>query len=206
MKPFLYFLSGLLFPGMVWSKPSKNKHLYLTFDDGPHPVITPKVLNILDAFGAKATFFCVGENVKKHMETYQEVLKRGHICGNHTYQHLTGWKTPTDKYITDVRKCSKHVTSALFRPPHGKIKPLQLKALKKEGYTVVMWSVLTKDYQHRSNKKKLLQSAIKKTGPGSIIVFHDSEKAANHLLYILPEFLDYFTKKGYSFKTLQNDT
>lgn len=202
MKPFLYFLSGLIFPEMVWSKPSKNKELYLTFDDGPHPVITPKVLNILDAYGAKATFFCVGENVMKYKETYQEILNHEHQTGNHTYHHLTGWNTPTEKYITDVKKCAKEVTSPLFRPPYGKIKFKQLKLLGKEGYQIVMWSVLTGDYQFTNHKEKLLNTAIKKTKPGSIIVFHDSEKAADNLLFLLPKYLAHFSKKGYTFKSL----
>ena len=202
MKPFLYFLSGFLFPGLTWKKPPKNKQLYLTFDDGPHPVITPKVLNILDVYDAKATFFCVGENVKNNGDTYQEILKRGHKTGNHSFHHLNGWKTPNKDYISNVKMCAEHVQSSLFRPPHGRIKPKQIKVLRKEGYSIIMWTVLTKDYKENGDQKKMLKIAIKKTNPGSIIVFHDSEKAADNLLYMLPEFLEYFTRKGYTFKTL----
>lgn len=202
MKPFLYFLSGLLFPGLTWKKPPKNKQLYLTFDDGPHPVITPKVLNILDVYDAKATFFCVGENVKNYRDTYHEILKRGHKTGNHSFHHLNGWKTPNKEYISDVKACAEHVQSSLFRPPYGKIKPKQLKVLRKEGYSIIMWTVLAKDYREKDDKKTMLKIAIKKTIPGSIIVFHDSKKAADNLLYILPEFLEYFTQNGYSFKSL----
>jgi peptidoglycan/xylan/chitin deacetylase (PgdA/CDA1 family) len=140
--------------------------------------------------------------VKKYTATYQEILSRGHQTGNHTFHHLKGWEIPTEKYLMDVHECATYVNSSLFRPPHGKIKPQQVKALSKEGYNIVMWSVLTKDYQAKSDKKKLLNSAIKKTNPGSIIVFHDSEKAADMLLYLLPKYLDYFSQRDYSFKLL----
>jgi len=202
MKQFSLIFSSLFFPGLTWKIPSKTKNIFLTFDDGPHPEITPKVLNILDAYDAKATFFCVGENVKKHQETYREIISRGHQTGNHTFHHLKGWSTPAKAYLNDVVKCSKHLESMLFRPPYGKITPLQINTLKKEGFNIVMWSVLTGDYKINANQKKLLKNAIKRTQPGSIIVFHDSEKAASNLMYLLPRFLEHFSKKGYLFKVI----
>ena len=202
MKRFLLLFSSFFFPGLTWKIPSKTKRLFLTFDDGPHPEITPKVLNILEAYDAKATFFCVGDNVNKYKNTYQEILHHGHQTANHTYHHLRGWNTPAKSYFNDVMKCSEHVDSRLFRPPYGKITPNQVKALKKAGFRIVMWSILTRDYKLNTDKKKLLKNAIKRTQPGSIIVFHDSEKAAGNLLYILPRFLKHFSNEGYSFKII----
>ncbi len=202
MKSFSIFLFGLFFPELTWKIPSKTKKLFLTFDDGPHPVITPKVLNILDEYDAKATFFCVGENVQKYPETYHQILNRTHLTGNHTYHHLKGWKTPSEEYLSDALKCKEYVQSLLFRPPYGKITPKQVRALKNEGFSVIMWTVLTKDYKTTSKKEKLLKRVISKTKPGSIIVFHDSKKAADNLLYLLPEYLKHFKKKGYSFDVL----
>ncbi len=202
MKHFLHIFSSFFFPGLTWKILSKTKRLYLTFDDGPHPEITPKVLNILEAYDAKATFFCVGENVNKYKDTYHEILNCGHQTGNHTYHHLNGWKTTTKEYIKDISMCSEQLDSKLFRPPHGKITPRQINMLKKQGFSIVMWSVLTRDYKTNVNKKNLLKKAIKRTQPGSIIVFHDSEKAADNLLYILPPFLEHFANEGYSFKII----
>lgn len=199
MKPLIIYLSGLIFPHLIWKIPSKTKNLFLTFDDGPHPLITPKVLNILDGYDAKATFFCVGENVQKYTETYHQILKRGHRTGNHTYHHLKGWITPLKDYLDDAMKCKDYIQSILFRPPYGKVTPNQIKALKKENFRIIMWTVLSQDYKVNTNKKMLLRKAIRKTRSGSIIVFHDSEKAADNLMYILPEYLKYFKNKGYSF-------
>ncbi len=195
-------ITSMVFPELLWKFPSRNKELFLTFDDGPHPVITPKVLNILDAYEAKATFFCVGENVQKYPETYARILERGHRTGNHTFNHLRGWGTEKTEYLDNIRKCRELVDSDLFRPPHGRITKKQAEILLASGYKIVMWSVLTKDYQQNSNREKLLQNAIRKTEPGSIIVFHDSEKAAENMLFLLPRFLEYFSGKGYVFKAI----
>lgn len=196
-------LSAFLFPGLTWKIATENKELFLTFDDGPHPLITPKVLNILDEYNAKATFFCVGENVQKHPEAYAEIISRGHQTGNHTFNHLKGWETSAKEYLDNIRKCNELVPSALFRPPHGRILPGQVRQLKKEGYQVVMWSVLARDYQQNSDKKNLLQKVLAQTKAGSIIVFHDSEKAAENMLYMLPEFLAHFSEKGYAFNVIE---
>lgn len=202
MSIFSVNLLHVLFPDFTWKIPTKMKKLFLTFDDGPHPVITSKVLNILDEYNAKATFFCVGENVKEHPEIYKEILLNGHQTGNHTYNHLKGWNTATKSYIESIQRCKQLVNSDLFRPPHGRITYKQVKALKKEGYRIIMWSVLTKDYNKTGNKDRLLKRAIRKTRSGSIIVFHDSEKAEENLFYLLPKFLDHFTGKGYSFELI----
>jgi len=202
MSIFSVNLLHVLFPDFTWKIPTKMKKLFLTFDDGPHPVITSKVLNILDEYNAKATFFCVGENVKEHPEIYKEILLNGHQTGNHTYNHLKGWNTATKSYIESIQRCKQLVNSDLFRPPHGRITYKQVKALKKEGYRIIMWSVLTKDYNKTGNKDRLLKRAIRKTRSGSIIVFHDSEKAEENLFYLLPNFLDHFTGKGYSFELI----
>jgi len=202
MRIFSVNLLHVFFPGLTWKIPTKTKKLFLTFDDGPHPVITSKVLNILDEYNAKATFFCIGENVKNHPKIYNEILIKGHQTGNHTYNHLRGWNTTTTKYLENIQKCSQLVNSDLFRPPHGRISYRQIKALKKEGYRIIMWSVLTKDYYKTGHKNRLLKRAIRKTRSGSIIVFHDSKKAEENLFYLLPKFLDHFTGKGYLFELL----
>ena len=202
MRIFSINFLHVFFPGFVWKIPTKTKKLFLTFDDGPHSVITSKVLNILDEYNAKATFFCVGENVKEHPEIYREILSKGHQTGNHTYNHLRGWNTTTKRYIESVQRCNQLVNSDLFRPPHGRITRKQLRVLKKEGYKIIMWSVLTKDYNTSADKNGLLERAVHKTRPGSIIVFHDSEKAEDNLLYLLPKFLDHYTRKGYSFELI----
>ena len=202
MEHLSLIFSNLFFPGLTWKIPSKAKRLFLTFDDGPHPEITPKVLNILEAYDANATFFCVGKNVHHHPDTYSEILRRGHQTGNHTYHHLNGWITNENNYMSDIMKCSEQVDSNLFRPPYGRITTKQAKTLKKEGFRIIMWSVLTKDYKKSVEEETLLKKAIKRTRPGSIIVFHDSVKAASHLMYILPRFLEHFAKEGYSFEVI----
>jgi peptidoglycan/xylan/chitin deacetylase (PgdA/CDA1 family) len=195
-------IASLVFPGLTWKFPSRNKELFLTFDDGPHPVVTPKVLNILDEYKAKATFFCVGENVQKHPETYARILERGHRTGNHTFNHLKGWKTEKTEYLDNIRKCDELIDSRLFRPPHGRITSKQARMVVSSGYQIIMWSVLTKDYRQNGNREKLLQKAIRHTKPGSVVVFHDSEKAAENMLWMLPGFLAYFSEKGFVFKVV----
>lgn len=204
MDSYFIRISAMLFPGLIWKLPAGKNEIYLTFDDGPHPVITPKVLNILDGYNAKATFFCVGENVQKYPETYAEIISRGHQTGNHTHNHVKGWKTQREKYLQNVHQCNRVVSSQLFRPPHGQITPPLARLLNKEGYKTVMWDVLTKDYSQRSVTEKRLQRAIHKTRDGSVVVFHDSDKAALHMLKILPEFLAHFSAKGFSFKSLRH--
>ena len=188
-----------LFPELLWNVPVTDDVIYLTFDDGPHPDITPKVLNILSQFDAKACFFCVGNNVHKYPAIFHDVLNAGHLTGNHSYHHINGWRTPDEVYFRDVDACNKLVHARYFRPPYGKIRPSQIKYLKKQ-YQLVMWSVVSYDYDAGISKKECLNIAINKTTRGSIVVFHDSVKAEKNLLYALPRYLEHYAKRGYRFE------
>ncbi len=193
-----------LFPNYIWDINNGENVLYLTFDDGPHPQVTPWVLNTLADFNAKASFFCVGENITKFNEVYKEIKNQDHTIGNHTFNHLNGWKTKTKKYLENIKKTDLLLedTSGLFRPPHGRIKRKQAKYLLKNNYKIVMWDVLSGDFDKNLNKEKCLQNVLQNTKKGSIIVFHDSEKAFDKLQYVLPKALEYFTKKGFVFNAL----
>lgn len=191
----------LLVPGLLWQKPAGNKQLYLTFDDGPEPEITPAVLDILDRYGAKATFFCVGENVEKHPDVFEQVKKRGHLTGNHSFNHLNGWKTPLDQYFENVYKCHEKVQSPWFRPPYGRITPAQIHTLRKD-FTIVMWSVLSYDFDREIDKEECLGIVLRHADDGSIVVFHDSKKAAPRMLYALEHTLGHFAGLGYRFSRL----
>ena len=190
-----------LFPILTWEIKTTKKEIYLTFDDGPNPKITPQVLKILSEFNAKATFFCVGENVEKHPDTYKQVISNGHKTGNHSYNHLNGWKTPNPEYFANIQKADNLIKSNLFRPPYGRISLSQIVPLSKI-YKIIMWSVLTYDYDSKVNKEQCFKNSISKTKPGSIVVFHDSLKSENNLLYALPLFLKHFLDKGYIFSLL----
>ena len=195
------FLVKIIYPQLLWGMPAGGKEIFVTFDDGPHPEITPEVLKILARYQAKATFFCVGQNVEKYPETYREIISHGHQVGNHTYNHLKGWETSDEVYFENIKKCRQLVGSNLFRPPHGRIKRSQIKFLKND-YKIVMWSVLSYDFSKEISKEKCLQIAQKYTKSGSIVVFHDSEKAAENMLYALPRFLGHFQNKGFVFKPI----
>ena len=181
----------------IWHLEGENK-VYLTFDDGPTPIITEKVLDILDKFKIKSTFFCLGRNVDKYPEIYNEIIKRGHAIGNHTYSHLNGWKTKYKEYVNDVELATNHIKSNLFRPPYGKIKPFQLRNVYKR-YKVVMWDVLSGDFSKNIDNETCLNNVIKFTSDGSIIVFHDSVKASDNLFYALPRAIEYLLSKGFKF-------
>jgi len=189
-----------LFPELLWNVAVTDNIIYLTFDDGPHPVITPKVLNILEQYDAKACFFCVGNNVQRYPKIFHQVKEAGHLIGNHSYHHINGWRTPDDLYFEDVDKCNKLVRSHYFRPPYGKIRPSQMRYLKKH-YQLVMWSVVTYDFDRETTGEECFQRSVNKTTRGSIVVFHDSEKAEKNMLYALPRFLEYFSEKGFRFET-----
>jgi peptidoglycan/xylan/chitin deacetylase (PgdA/CDA1 family) len=195
-----YLLKKLYSQG-TWRKSKNEKKIYLTFDDGPVPEVTPWVLDILKANSIKATFFCVGENVEKHKELYQRILQEQHAVGNHTYSHINGWKTPLQDYLENIEKCAKNVRSTLFRPPYGRIRKKQQRALA-DRYTIVMWDVLTGDYDRKTSPKKCLRNAVKYTRNGSIIVFHDSIKAKSNIQYALPRFIEAAKANGYSFEKL----
>jgi peptidoglycan/xylan/chitin deacetylase (PgdA/CDA1 family) len=191
----------ILYPKFVWKKPNMDKTIYLTFDDGPIPVVTPWVLEELDKFNAKATFFCVGDNVKKHPEVFNEVIKKGHTIGNHTYNHLNGWNTSAMTYLNNFNDFEHQFPTLLFRPPYGRIKKKQAEEILKT-HQIIMWSVLTKDYSSSISKEKCLKNTIRRTTSGSIVLFHDSLKAQENLYYTLPRFLYHFSKLGYRFEKL----
>jgi len=239
MKPYLAKTPKLiqaLFPDYTWrigadKKPDSksDREIYLTFDDGPHPEITPWILKILANYNAKATFFCVGENVLKYPENYSQILEQEHSIGNHTFNHINGWKTSNKNYQNSVLKAEEIIknkkrekrkekregespsyqttnnqqpTTKLFRPPYGKIKSSQSKFLIKNGFKIIMWDVLSYDFDINILKENCLENVIEHVQNGSIIVFHDSEKAFKNLEFVLPKTLEYFSKKGYVFKVL----
>lgn len=198
--PFFY---RLLFPGGIWRMPSKNeKVIYLTFDDGPIPEITPWVLSILDKYKIKATFFCVGDNVKKYPGVYQQILSKGHCVGNHTFNHIQGLKTKTEDYIENARKASEYIQSSLFRPPHGHLRIPQFFKLRK-NYHVVLWDVVTRDYSKRLNPEDVFSNVKDYVRNGSIVVFHDSLKAEKNMKYALPLAIEWLLEQGYVFKTIE---
>lgn len=188
-----------LFPRYVWRLPNDENKVYLTFDDGPTPEITTWVLDQLDAYQAKATFFCIGDNIRKFPEIYHDVISRGHQIGNHTYNHLNGWKTVTSHYIENTFEWEEYAATKplLFRPPYGKIKKKQAQKLMQKGYRIVMWDVLSADFDASISPEKCLENVVKNIESGSIVVFHDSEKAFKNLQYTLPQTLRYLKEKGY---------
>lgn len=196
-----------LFSSYMWSVPTKVKEVYLSFDDGPHPAVTPFVLQTLKQYNALATFFCLGKNVQQYPEVYQQILNNGHSVGNHSYNHLNGWDTAVEKYKDDVRLAADWIKSNLFRPPYGRIKLSQAKEMKaamgQEKTRIVMWDVLSGDFDTLNSKEECLDNVLKNYVPGSIIVFHDSEKAFPHLKYVLPFVLEALQKKGYLFKAIK---
>ncbi len=189
------------FPGYVWRIPSAEPTLYLTFDDGPIPGVTPWVLDILQQYQAKATFFCVGDNVRKHPAIYHRIVAEGHAVGNHTYNHLNGWKTDARVYIHNVRHCLRLVPSKLFRPPYGRIMPRQ-RAFLQRHFRIVMWDVLSGDFDPKITARQCLENVLKNAESGSIVVLHDSLKAEPHLRVVLPEVLEYYAKAGYVFRAI----
>lgn len=202
-----------IFSNYVWDIPNTENKIYLTFDDGPTPEITQWVLQELEKYNAKATFFCIGNNIKKHPEIFEKVIANGHSIGNHTFNHLNGWKTPTEDYLANSIQWSvvsgqspncqlKTENCNLFRPPYGKIKTAQSKRLRQLSYKIIMWDVLSADYDATISKEKCLENATKNVQSGSIIVFHDSVKAFPHLEYTLPKALKYYKEKGFVFEKL----
>lgn len=201
-----------MFPNYVWDIATNNKELYLTFDDGPTPEVTNWTLDILKQYDAKATFFCIGANVEKHPDIFKSIIKDGHTIGNHTQNHIKGWKTKTKVYLKEVIGAQTTIHSnlenpntskvTLFRPPYGQIKPKQGKKLIELGYQIIMWDVLSFDWEQDLSEEKCLENVISKSKEGSIIVFHDSVKASKNMMYALPKVLDIFSKKGYEFKSL----
>jgi peptidoglycan-N-acetylglucosamine deacetylase len=193
-----------LFSGIIWEMPETKKALYLTFDDGPHPLVTPFVLDELDKYNAKATFFCIGKNVAEHPGIFKRILEQGHAVGNHTYDHLDGWKTENAKYLQNILEARNYITSPLFRPPYGRITRNQRKLLMQldEPFKVIMWNVLSGDFDVSVTPEKCCKNVLDNAKSGSVIVFHDSGKAYERLRYTLPAVLKYFSEKGYQFEKI----
>lgn len=194
-------LLRFLYPQLLWHKNRDKRTLYLTFDDGPIPNVTTSILKILKEYKIKATFFCVGENIHKFPEIFEQILKDGHSVGNHTYHHLKGWETPNDEYLLDIKKCQKLTKSNLFRPPYGRATRAQYSELKK-SYEIVMWDIMSGDFDTSMSPKKCLKNVLKHSRNGSIIVFHDNVKAEPRVLYTLPRAIQHWLKQGYEFEVL----
>lgn len=192
-----------LYRSCVWDMPGHDKVVYLSFDDGPHPVATPFVLNTLAQYNATATFFCIGKNVTEQPVLYRQIIQQGHGVGNHTHNHLNGWKTSTQEYIDNIALAAQQVASPLFRPPYGRLRWAQIRALK--DYKIIMWSVLSGDFDPSISSKQCLDNVLQNVSPGAIIVFHDSEKAFEKMSYALPILLQQLSKQGYQFKRLDID-
>jgi peptidoglycan/xylan/chitin deacetylase (PgdA/CDA1 family) len=191
------------YPKCVWDIPSVEKNIYLTFDDGPTAGITGWVLDELKKFQAKATFFCIGKNVVEQPELFARISTEGHTIGNHTFSHLNGWATKEYSYLKDVIKCQQVVKANLFRPPYGKLTRVQTNSINRK-YKIIMWDVLSADFDKTITPEKCLQNVLKNTTKGSIVVFHDSLKAEKNLKYTLPKILEHFTKNGFQFKAIHH--
>lgn len=190
-----------LFPLYNWKVNTQDKVLYLTFDDGPIPDVTNEVLDILNEYNAKATFFCVGENVSKNPHIFGRVIRNGHAVGSHTYNHLNGWSVDIEFYLNNMRQAATLIKSSLFRPPYGRIRPLQARAISKD-FKIVMWDVLSGDFDAANTAEDCYHNVINNAIPGSIIVFHDSIKSRSNVLGALPQVLNYYTSLGYRFEAL----
>ena len=203
------WLFRALFPQCTWQVRTERKELFLTFDDGPIPGVTDWVLEILEQKQAKGTFFCVGDNIRKHPDLFKRLIAEGHAIGNHTYNHIKGWQTHNEAYYMNIWNWEKEALSLdvalpnkpLFRPPYGQIKPTQANFLK-EKFQIIMWSIVTGDFDAHLHQASCLEKSVQMTRPGSIIVFHDSLKAEKNLRYLLPRYIDHMAEMGYTFSTL----
>lgn len=200
-----------LYPGCTWHIASREKIIFLTFDDGPHPTATPYVLDTLQQYQAKATFFCIGKNVVEYPDIYRRILDEGHRTGNHTHNHFNGWKVKNEQYINNILEAGKYIDSNLFRPPYGRITQFQVKLLtgmashtgSNRSFRIIMWDVLSGDFDLDLSAENCSLNVINKTRPGSIVVFHDSEKAFPRMQKALPDTLQYFSEKGFRFEAIQ---
>jgi len=184
-----------LYPDCLWEMPPEDGKVYLTFDDGPHPEATPLVLDMLAAAGAKASFFCIGDNVRKYPEIYQRIVQEGHRVGNHSYHHLNGWKTNNGAYLKDIQEAQTLIDSDLYRPPYGRIRRAQIHALRNMGMKPVMWSLLSGDFDPGITDAKCAENVLRNLAPGHIVVFHDSKKALQKIKYTLPLVLQLISER-----------
>lgn len=206
-----------MFPNYIWDIQNNDKVIYLTFDDGPTPEITDWTLEVLKQYEAKATFFCIGNNIEKHPNIFQNILKEGHSIGNHTHNHIKGWRSSTEFYVENVAEAERTIKlqegfqssndsgpeiGSLFRPPYGQITPAQGKQLMVLGYKIVMWDVLSFDWDKNISQEACLEKVITNTKKGSVVVFHDSLKASKNMTYSLPKVLKHFSDHGYTFKSI----
>ena len=198
-----------LYPSCIWNFPRDNQSIYFTFDDGPHPEATPFVLDTLKQYNAKGTFFCIGKNVAAHPDIYKRILNEGHAVGNHTFDHLNGWKTPDQEYIKNIGDARNYIDSKLFRPPYGRITKFQIRLLtasenvkQKTVFKIIMWDVLSGDFDMSSSAEKCVKNVTSNAKAGSIVVFHDSEKAMPRMQKALIESLKYFSEKGIKFEAI----
>lgn len=206
------YLLRKFYGNLIWNFPTREKIIYLTFDDGPIPVVTPFVLEQLKQHNAKATFFCIGENVDRNPEIFASIKSAGHTAGNHTYNHLSGWRTRDEHYFENIKKADELIHSKLFRPPYGRIKKSQIKFLSAASslnpllptpYSIIMWDALSYDYDKDVSKEKCFANVINNAREGSVVVFHDSIKAQQNLEYALPKTLEHFSNAGYRFKAIE---
>ncbi|RXK83211.1 polysaccharide deacetylase family protein [Filimonas effusa] len=194
-----------LYPTLTWQLPGDEKVLYLTFDDGPHETATPFILDCLRSYNAKGTFFCIGKNVQQHPSIYRRIIEEGHNVGNHTHNHLNGWKTRDREYMDNINQAASYIDSRLFRPPYGRIGRFQanfLQQVQQPPYQVIMWSVLSGDFDVKISPEQCLKNVILSATPGSIIVFHDSTKAWERMKYALPGTLEHFAAQGFAFRSI----
>lgn len=189
-------------PAYLWRVPTEERVLHLTFDDGPIPEVTPWVLDLLDRYQAKATFFCVGDNVQRYPDIFQQMVDAGHSIGNHTFHHLNGWHTDDLPYFRDVHRCAELVRSQLFRPPYGRLMPRQ-RAFLERRYHIVMWDVLSGDFDASLSPEDCLRNVLQHVEPGSIVVFHDSLKADPRLRFVLPRVLEHYHALGWRFEAVK---
>lgn len=197
-----WWLTKVYTGGLTWKIPTTKNEIFLTFDDGPHPTITPFVLNCLKQYNAKATFFCIGKNVQLYPKIYRQIIEEGHKVGNHTNNHLNGWKTSDETYLKNVILAKDYIDSNLFRPPYGRISKFKAQQLL-PVFKIIMWDVLSGDFDVELTKEKCLENVVKNTTAGSIIVFHDSEKAFSRLEYTLPKALEFFAEKRFVMSSIK---